>query len=136
VVHEIARSASPAHIEVQPGQPVVRLSPPPPVGVLDRIERLCQSHGIFVLDTVKRAASPPAFDAPVVLERLGQAPALLHLLPHFLGSHRSPLIGSQVDVAHFAMLLGRLIGSAACYRLTVGDLQDMVDAVAGLAEEP
>jgi hypothetical protein len=134
VVREIARCASHAQVTVQPELPVVRLSPAPHVTILDRIERVCQSQGIFVLDIVKRAPQWPNFDAPVALERLDQGAALLHLLPHFLGSHRSPLVGSPGDVARFATLLGRLIRPAACFRLTVGDLDDMIEAVAGLVE--
>jgi hypothetical protein len=136
ILHEIVRCAAPAHVAVQPDAPVVRLNPAPHAAVLDRIERICESHGVFLLDIVKRAPQCPKFDAAVMLEKLDRGAGLLHLLPHFLGTHRSPLVGPQADVVGFVTLLGRLIGAATCFRLTVGNLHEMVDAVAGLVEEP
>lgn len=114
--------------------PLLRVSAKDRTFVLTQIERLCQEQGLLVLDVIKRTSGFPVFEGPARLEAISTSEAVMELLRHFQGGHKSALLQEECggSAARLYMELMGVVGAADCHQLYVGRLDEMAELVCNL----
>ena len=84
--------------------------------------------------SLKRDLTPPRFEGPVGLKPMAKSQATLELLRQYKGGPQSSLLREDFggSTSRMFMELARVIQSANCWRLPVGPLADMAEAVDSL----
>lgn len=104
------------------------------MAALAEIETLCHQRRRLILDVVGQPHRQPAFEGPARLEPLSRSEAVMELMHHFQGGPGSALLREEFgrSAARFYWEMAGLVAQAACYRLTVGPLEEMADLICGL----
>ena len=102
--------------------------------VFDAIEQLCDVHNVLLLDVVDKMVYRPNFDSPVELTPIAKSEAVAALLERFQGGYKSVILQDEYggNTMRLFIELARLLGDADCYRLSVGDLNEMCDSICAL----
>ncbi len=116
------------------GYPVLNIWSSHRTRTLAQIEIICRQYHVEVLTVFKHAEARPDFTTPARLQSIPRTQAVLELLQHFLGGHRSALLQQeyQGNSTYLFMHLAALLTQAQCYRLDVGSLSTMADLVCDL----
>ena len=116
--------------------PTIRFRASREMYVLSQIELLCQKHKVLMLDINRHLGKRPTFQEAAHLETISNSQAVLELLRRFQGGHKSALLCEEFDgsATRLYIELATLIGSANCYRLSVGPLNEMADLICDLVE--
>jgi len=115
---------SAVHLDVAPGTLPARES---------EIAQACARHQILLFEVIRGRERPPDFNLEPELSRLSASEAALELLRHFKGGPRSELLRRDFgrSPARLLMAVARLTGTMRCYRLSVGRLDAMIEAITG-----
>jgi hypothetical protein len=124
------------NLAVHEGRPVLRVWVRQSGQMLEALEGLLARHQVTVLDTIKRPYVEPRFDQPALLRPISQSEAARELLRRFLGGQHSALLHEELAGSASRMLLdvAAAIAGVACYRLSVGPLDEMAAHVCSIAE--
>ncbi|MBV7328940.1 hypothetical protein KFU94_11885 [Chloroflexi bacterium TSY] len=116
------------------GYPIARFTGSSSAAIVSAVEELCYQHQVLMLDVIKRHEGRPDFSMPARMEPIPKSEAIIELLRHFQGGHKSVLLQEQTDASsvHLFMELAALIEDAQCHRLFVGPLEQMIDLVSRL----
>jgi hypothetical protein len=115
------------------GYPLIQLSSSRRMSVLKDVEDLSNKHGILILDVYKRELVQPEFDQAVDVIDIPGSQAAMQLLRQFQPGHRSNLLREELlnSPSRLYVELARLIDRAACYQLTPGPLEQMIEIIKG-----
>lgn len=116
------------------GYPLLKFHTEHRMKVLSCVEKICQKHGILILDVYKRVLTQPKFDAPVQVEPLPPSQAALELLRQFQPGHKSRLIQEEHSgsLTRMYMELTRLISRSKCHRISPGPVDEMAGKMSTL----
>lgn len=92
---------------------------------------ICERHGVLLLEVVRGSGSAPDFTREPVRKRLGTTEAAHELLGHLRCSPRSRLVREVYGGSGSRLLLALwdMCSKMACYSLTVGRLERMVELI-------
>jgi hypothetical protein len=95
------------------------------------IAAVCERHGALLLEVVRGSGTAPDFSGEPGCELLGTAEAARSLLGHLRCSPRSRMVAEVCggSASRLLLVLSDLCEGMACYRLTVGRLDRMVDII-------
>lgn len=98
------------------------------------IEAVCADAGVLVLDVIRRPEHRPDFAGPVRRESISTSDAALALMRQFQAGHRSAILQDDHNgsAAHLFMELVTCLEQVACWRMSVGSLQNMADEISAL----
>jgi hypothetical protein len=106
--------------------------------VESQVDSLCRRRGVLLFEMVQGRETPPDFSAAPRLELLSASEAAHELLHHLKGGPRSALLHEEFggSAPQLYVALTRLTAGMACFRLQVGQLAEMVEAILSATERP
>jgi len=136
LVREIERVEGVGEVFVLPGTafPTLRLRAERNALVTPHVERVCREQGIRVLDVIKGGRDLPDFGGSPTLDPLSPSEATMELLRRFRGGPGAALVDQvyQGNTVQMFVEMADLIAGMPCYRLAVGNLDEMADLVCDL----
>ncbi len=119
------------HLADHDRYPVLRLVTDRRMLALARVEALCNTHRILILDVHSGASTTPNFSGPAELQSISTKQAALELLQRFQGGYQAAVL-QETGPKELFLEMSRWLGRAKCYQLTTGPLQTMADQVSRL----